>query len=42
MEWKLAISDRNNDYFYTSWLKEVFLAGFEQASNVYLQHALLC
>ena len=42
LKWKLAISDRNNDYFYTNWLKEVFLTGFKQANDVYLQHALLC
>ena len=42
MKSKLAIYDRNNDYFYTNCLKEVFLTGFKKASDVHLQHTLLC
>ena len=42
MKQKLAISDRNNDYFYTNWLKKVFLTGFEKASDINLQYTLLC
>ena len=42
MKQKLAISDRNNDYFYTNRLKKVFLTGFEKASDINLQYTLLC
>ena len=42
IKWKLAISDRNNDYFCTNWLKAVFFTGFKKASDVYIQYTLLC
>ena len=34
MKWKLAISDRNNDYFY-KLTQTMFLTGFRKASYVY-------
>ena len=40
MKWKLAISDRNNDYFY-KLTQTMFLTGFRKASYVYLQYSLL-
>ena len=40
MKWKLAISDRNNDYFY-KLTQTMFLTGFRKASYVYLQYTLL-
>ena len=35
MKWKLALSDRNNCYFYTDWLKKGFLTGFKKVGDVY-------
>ena len=42
MKWELTFSDRNNDYFYINWLKEVFLTGFKKDSDIDLQYTLLC
>ena len=39
---KLAVSDRNNDYFCTNWPKEVSSTRFKTVSDVHMQYTLLC
>ena len=40
--WKSAVSDRNNDYFFTNWPKEMSLTSFKRVSDVHKQYTLLC
>ena len=40
--WKLAVSDRNNDFFCTNWPKEVSLTHSKTVSDVHIEYSLLC
>lgn len=40
--WKLPVFDRNNDYFFTNWPKEMSLTSFKRVSDVHKQYTQLC